>query len=112
MQTVVSNSLNGTSAEIIFNEGYPPLGRTKGNTDLLAQYSQVSEDLGFGSVAAVHPIRAGAADISFTSGYVDMALDGLGLSGGNDHTAQEFALINRLPDLTKRAAILLMRLSR
>jgi glutamate carboxypeptidase len=62
-------------------------------------------------VEAVHPIRAGAADISFTSGYVEKAMDGIGLSGGNDHTEKEFAEMNRLPDLTKRAAILLWRLN-
>lgn len=112
MQQIVDNSLPGTSATIQFNEGYPPLGVTEGNKQLLALYSDISEDLGFEPVAAVHPIRAGAADISFTSGYVTGAMDGLGLSGGNDHTEQEFADMARFDDLIKRAAILLMRLQK
>ena len=113
MQEVVANSLPGTSAELSFSDsGYPPLAPTEGNTYLLNMYSQVSQDLGYGKVEAVIPINAGAADISFTSGHVEMALDGLGLSGGNDHTINEYGNINWLPRLTQRAAILMYRLTK
>lgn len=112
MMQIITKSLPQTSAELIFSDsGYPPLAPIEGNNELLTLYSQVSEDLGFGPVGAVLPINAGAADISFTSGYVDMAMDGLGLSGGNDHTINEYGNINWLPRLTKRAAILMYRLS-
>jgi glutamate carboxypeptidase len=87
------------------------LAPTEGNRKLLSLYDQVSRDLDFGPVGAVIPINAGAADISFTSGHVDMAIDGLGLSGGNDHTVNEYGNINWLPRLTKRAAIFIYRLS-
>jgi glutamate carboxypeptidase len=112
MMEIISESLPQTSAELTFSDsGYPPLAPTEGNNKLLSLYSQVSEDLGFGPVGAVIPINAGAADISFTSGHVDMAIDGLGLSGGNDHTVNEYGNINWLPRLTKRAAILIYRLN-
>ncbi len=41
-----------------------------------------------------------------------MALDGLGLAGTDDHTAQETADLSTLPMLTKRAAVLFYRLTR
>ncbi len=101
-----------TKATLNFsNSGYPPLAPSEENKKLLVQYSSVSEDLGFGKVEAVHPINAGAADVSFTSGLVDAAMDGLGLSGGKDHTIEEFSELHRFPVLIKRAAVFLYRLS-
>jgi glutamate carboxypeptidase len=41
-----------------------------------------------------------------------MALDGIGLSGRDDHTDKETADLRMLPALTKRAALLLYRMSR
>jgi len=113
MVSIASKNYNGTMAEIIFgNDGYPPLAATDGNKKLLEYYSNVSNDLGFGPVSNVNPRNAGAADISFTSGYVDMAIDGLGLKGGaNDHTVNETANIYNLPIQAKRAAVLIYRLS-
>jgi glutamate carboxypeptidase len=111
MQQVVSAHLPQTNAVLTFDEGYPPLAPTDGNKKLLEYYSTVSEDLGLGKVAAVNPRDAGAADISFTSGYVDMAIDGLGLFGGYGHTDKEYANLNWLPRQTKRIALLMYRLT-
>jgi glutamate carboxypeptidase len=111
MQQIVSENYPGTSAEIIFAEGgYPPLAPSKGNFELLDKYSQVSMDLGFGPVEAVNPRNAGAADVSFTSGYVDMAIDGMGLSGADDHTINETGNLNMLSVQAKRAAVLMYRI--
>lgn len=112
MRAIVGKHLPGTSATIEFFEGYPPLAPTDGNRRLLARYDRASRDLGFGSVAAVDPAAAGAADISFTAGLVTMALDGLGLMGTGGHTVQETADLDTLPSQTKRAALLMYRLSR
>jgi glutamate carboxypeptidase len=111
MQQLVANHLPQTDATLTFDEGYPPLAPTEGNYKLLENYNKVSEDLGFGKVVAVNPRDAGAADISFTASYVEMAIDGLGLPGGNGHTEKEFANLKWLPKQTKRAAILLYRLT-
>ena len=61
---------------------------------------------------AVNPRNAGAADVSFTAGYVDMAVDGLGLSGADDHTVNETGNLNMLAVQAKRAALLMHRISR
>lgn len=111
MQRVVDKHLPQTNATLTFDEGYPPLAPTDGNKKLLAYYTKVSEDLGLGKVTAVNPRDAGAADISFTAGYVDMAIDGLGLFGGHGHTDKEYANLNWLPKQTKRIALLMYRLT-
>ena len=112
MRAIVADHLPGTSAQLTFTEGYPPMAPTKGNRRLLSHYDRASRDLGFGAVAAVDPAAAGAADISFTAGRVDMALDGLGLMGSGGHTVEETADLSTLPSQTKRAALLMYRLSR
>jgi glutamate carboxypeptidase len=111
MQQVVIKHLPQTNATLVFDDGYPPLAPTDGNKKLLEHYTKVSEDLGLGSVTAVNPRNAGAADISFTAGYVDMAIDGLGLFGGYGHTDKEFANLKWLPRQTKRIALLMYRLT-
>lgn len=112
MANIVANHYPKTSAELVFaDEAYPPLAKTDGNEKLLEHYNQVSKDLGFGSVEAVNPRNAGAADISFTSGYVDMALDGLGLTGGSgDHTINETGNINTVGIQAKITAVLMYRM--
>ncbi len=112
MNTIVSANYPKTNAQIIFgNDGYPPLASTDGNRILLEHYNKVSQDLGFGTITAVNPRNAGAADISFTSGHVDMAIDGLGLTGGaDDHTINETGNLNHVSVQAKRAAVLIYRL--
>ncbi len=111
MKGIVGKHRPQTTAEITFGEGYPPLAPTDGNYKLLGYFDQVSRDLGFGPVTAVDPIRAGAADVSFTAGHVDMAIDGLGLGGADDHTVNETGDLRTLPMQIKRAAVLIYRLS-
>ncbi|MBL39137.1 MAG: peptidase M20 [Xanthomonadales bacterium] len=111
MLAIVQDHLPGTSASMTFTDGYPPLAPTEGNRRLLSLYDQASRDLGFGPVTAVDPAAAGAADISFTAGLVDMALDGLGLMGSGGHTTDETADLSTLPSQTKRAALLMYRLA-
>lgn len=111
MKEIASNNYPNTSAELIFIDGYPPLGLTDGNTKFLKFYDGVSQDLGFGAVEAVNPRNAGAADISFTSGYVEMALDGLGLTGGSgDHTIEETGDLRTVATQAKITAVMLYRL--
>lgn len=111
MQNIVGENLMQTSASLEFYDGYPPMAPSGGNRQLLAIYSQISVDLGLGKVIAVDPQKAGAADISFVANDVDMALDGLGLMGVGGHTIKEVADITTLSSQTKRAALLIYRLS-
>jgi glutamate carboxypeptidase len=108
---IVAEHLPMTSASIEFDQGYPPMAPSSGNYELLELYSRVSEDLGYGEVAAVNPRNAGAADISFVANDVAMAMDGVGLMGSGGHTLDEVADLRTLGPQTKRVAILLYRLS-
>ena len=110
MREVVAQHLPKTTAELTFDDGYPPMAPTEGNRRLLAVHDSVSRALGFGSVVAVDPSRAGAADVSFAAPYVPMAIDALGLAGWDDHSDKETADLRWLPKLTKRAAVLIYRL--
>jgi glutamate carboxypeptidase len=112
MREIVAASLPHTHAEIAFDEGYPPLAPTDGNTRLLGVYDRVSEDLGLGRVEAVSPDKAGAADVSFVAGEVPMVIDAVGMKGKDDHTTNETADLTALPVQTTRAAVLLRRLTR
>jgi glutamate carboxypeptidase len=111
MTEIVARHLPRTDATITFDDGYPPMAPTDGNRRLLAIYDRVSRDLGFWPVGPVDPSRAGAADVSFVAHLVPMAIDGVGLSGHDDHTEKETADLRMLPVQTTRAAVLLWRLS-
>ncbi len=112
MRAIAADSLAQTSAELHFEHGYPPMAPSMGNEQLREAYSTISEELGYGPVAAVDPRRAGAADISFVAGRVDAAIDGLGLMGSGGHTVDEIADLYTLSQQTERAAILLYRLAK
>lgn len=112
MRKIVSENLPGTRASIEFDDSYPPMAPTEGNKKLLALYDEVSRDLGFGPVTAVDPRKAGAADVSFAADHVEMAIDGLGLLGGDSHTAQEFADLTTFQSQTQRLAVLMYRLGK
>ena len=88
-----------------------PMAPTDGNRRILAMYDRASRDLGFGAVDAVDPSKAGAADVAFIASTVPMVIDGIGLSGHDDHSEKETADLRMLPSQTKRAAVLMIRLS-
>jgi len=111
MQAIAAAHLPHTSAELSFDAGYPPMAPSAGNRRLLTLYDRISRDAGFWPVTAVDPSKAGAADVSFVADIVPMKIDGVGLSGHDDHTTQETADLRMLPVQTKRAALLLYRLS-
>ena len=111
MTTIAERHLPHTTATLAFDPGYPPMAPTANNKQLLDLYDRVSRDLGLWPVSAADPAKAGAADVSFVAGLVPMKLDGIGLSGHDDHTTGETADLRMLPVQTKRAAILLHRLA-
>lgn len=111
MLDIVSNHRPQTKAEISFGEGYPPLAPVKGNYELLEYFNRVSNDLGYGNVTAVNPRDAGAADISFTAPFVEMAMDGLGPGSAGGHTVNETADPRTIAMQAKRTAVLMYRLS-
>jgi glutamate carboxypeptidase len=112
MREIVAKSLPGAKAKITFSDGIPAMTPVEANYGLLKQLDQASRDLGFGPVEALDPGDRGAGDIAFIS-HLLPGLDGIGIGGGgNSHAKGEFAAIDTLPMLTKRAAILIYRLTR
>jgi glutamate carboxypeptidase len=111
MQVIVDRHLPGTSSSISFREEMPPMPPRPENQVLLNTYDQVSRDLGLGAVAAREPEDGGAADISFVAAFVP-GLDGLGVVGKHSHAATEEIDLNSLSAQTKRAALLIYRLTR
>ncbi|MEO8619412.1 MAG: M20/M25/M40 family metallo-hydrolase [bacterium] len=111
MRAIVAEHLPGTTASITFDDGYPPMAPSAGNQRLLAMYDRASRDIGAGSVTGVDPSRAGAADVAFIAAMVPRKIDGIGLSGHDDHSAKETADLRMLPVQTKRAALVLHRLT-
>ena len=110
MRAIVGDNLAQTSARIKFTDGYPPMAVTKGNQALLRLYDAISQQLGFGEVKAVDPRKAGAADVSFVAGQVDMAIDGIGLMGSGGHTEKETANMSSFSSQSQKAALLIYRL--
>jgi len=111
MRQIVAANLPRTSARITFDDGIPAMAPTDGNYALLKQLSQVSQDLGFGKVGTVDPADRGAGDIAYVSHLIS-GLDGLGADGQGAHAPGESVELSSMPMLTKRAAILIYRLTR
>jgi len=111
MRAVVARHLPHTDASISFIDGYPPMFPTDGNKRLQKKFSRINEELGRGSMPALDPSRRGAADVSFVVPYTD-ALAGLGALGEGGHTPNESLELDSMTLATKRAAILIYRLSR
>ena len=111
MTAIVGTHLPRTSATIEVEAGYPAMSPTDANRELLAVLDRVSRDLGNGEIAAQDPAERGAGDISFVAEGL-ACLDGLGAVGGNEHAPGEYVDLAALPSLTKRAALLIYRLTR
>lgn len=111
MKVIVARHLNQTNAEIIFEDGLPSMKPSEGNYELAKFLSTVSLDMGMGEVKPGDPGSRGAGDISFVAEFMD-CLDGLGASGSGAHAPGETINMKQYPDLIKRSAILLYRLTR
>ena len=111
MRAIVANSLPQTSASIHFLDKYPSMSPTAGNQQLADVFSVINEDLGRGPMSILHPLRRGAADISFVAPYTD-ALAGLGALGSGGHTPNESLELSSMSLAIKRAAVLIYRLNK
>ena len=111
MRAIVEQSLPQTSATIEFTDGYPAMAPTIGNKELHAVLSDINVGLGRGPMLPLDPSRRGAADISFVAPYTD-ALAGLGALGTGAHSPAERLDLTTMTLATKRAALLIYRLSR
>ncbi len=111
MREIVAQNLPGTSAEISFHDGYPPMSPTAGNLRVLDAFSQASVDAGLGPISALPPGLRGAGDVQFVAPYVD-CLDGIGAAGSGAHSPEETLDVASIERATIRAALLIYRLTR
>jgi glutamate carboxypeptidase len=111
MKQIVSEHLPKTDASIEFQEGYPPMAPTTGNRALLGLLNQVNAEAGFPHMQELDASQRGAGDISFIAKYDD-SLAGMGAIGGNGHREGEFIDLSHQATQTKRAALLIYRLSK
>lgn len=111
MQAIVDQPLPHTKSVLTFEEaGYPAMAPTEGNRALLAKLNQVNRDIGAPEMPEGDPAGRGAGDIAFVS-FID-GLVGLGVGGEGSHAPGETADLKSLETQTKRAAVLMTRLSK
>ena len=111
IREIVALSLPGTSAQVTFGRGYPPMPETPGNVRLQELYSKASVDAGLGAVGIYDPADRGSGDIQFAAPHVD-CIDGLGPSGRGAHTVDEELEVASIERNAIRAAIMIYRLTR
>ena len=110
MKDIVNQNLPKTIAKISFEDSYPAMEQSVGSEKLLSIFSQLSQDLGYGKVAAYPAEKRGAGDAAFVAFYV-ATIDGLGASGGGSHSPREWLDLESLRMATIRTAIFIHRLS-
>lgn len=112
MTEIVAQHLRRTSAILTFEaDAYPAMAPTDASKALLQQLDQVSRDLGRSAITATDPNERGAADISFVATIIP-GIDGLGARGTGAHAPNESVETDAFPELVKRTAILIYRLTR
>ena len=108
MKAIVAQHLPGTTAEITFSDGYPPMAPTEGNRAVLAELNEVNRDLDLPELTEFDPAKRGAADSSFVAADVD-TLAGMGPVSGGAHAEGEWVDLTSLPRQALRSAVLISR---
>jgi len=111
MQAIVAQHLPKTNGTISFGEGYPAMAPTAGSRALLGILNQVNRSLGYAPMPELDPMKRGAGDIAFVSPPLP-GLAGIGATGEGAHAPGETIDLSAQPINTKRAALLMYRLSR
>jgi glutamate carboxypeptidase len=110
MRAIVAQHLAKTNAKITFYEAYPAQAPTEGNRAVLKLLNQVNRSLGQSDMPELDPMKRGAGDSAFVAEYIP-TLAGVGSSGAGDHSAKEEIYLPSLPLNSKRAALLIYRLT-
>jgi glutamate carboxypeptidase len=111
MEAIVGQHLPKSGATIAFGEGYPAMAPTAGSRALLGILNQVNRSLGFAAMPELDPMKRGAGDIAFVSPPLP-GLAGIGATGEGAHAPGETIDLSAQPINTKRAALLMYRLSK
>lgn len=110
MREIVARGLPHTSARIEFQDRYPGMAPTTGNLALFEVLKGVNADLDMPVPTAWDPGKRGAGDVSFVAPFV-ASIDGLGPTGDGGHTPGESLDLTSIAPMTKRAALLIYRLT-
>lgn len=111
MKAIVARHLQGTNAEIEFDDGYPAMPPTAGSRAVLAKLNVINKEMGLPVMPELDPLKRGAGDIAYVAGIVD-GLIGLGAAGEGSHAPGETIDLASLPLQAKRAAVLMYRISK
>jgi glutamate carboxypeptidase len=111
MRAIVAQHLAKTDTKINFYEAYPAQSPTPGNKALLKLLNQVNHSLNQPDMPELDPLKRGAGDSAFVAQYIP-TLAGVGSSGSGDHSAAEKIDLTSLPINSKRAALLIYKLTR
>jgi glutamate carboxypeptidase len=111
MEGIVAQHLPKTGATIKFGEGYPAMAPTAESRALLGILNQINQSLGLAKMPELDPMKRGAGDIAFVSPPLP-GLAGIGATGEGAHAPGETIDLSAQPINTKRAALLMYRLSR
>lgn len=111
MEAIVARHLPKTNATIKFGEGYPAMAPTAESRALLGILNQVNQSLGYAAMPELDPMKRGAGDIAFVSPPLP-GLAGIGATGEGAHAPGETIDLSAQPINTKRAALLMYRLSK
>ena len=111
MKQIVAQHLAGTSAEIVFGEGYPSMPETEGGRELLRELNNVNRALGREVMEPFDPLMRGAGDLSFVAPYV-AGITGLGAYGSGSHAPGETMDLASQTYQTQRVALFLYGLTR
>lgn len=106
-----SENLRRTGATITFKDSYPAMSPTPASVALVMELSAISQALGYAPLEPGDPNARGAGDVSFVAADLP-SIDGLGSRGKGAHAPGEEVDLASLPELTKRTAVLLYRLTR
>ena len=110
MRAIVGRDYPGATAQLSFDNKYPPMAPTAGNRALLTRLNAVNATLDLEPMGELDPLKRGAGDISFVAADVD-SLVGLGPASEGDHTAGETVEISSIWKQAKRDALLMSRLA-
>lgn len=111
MRAIVARPLNGASASITFDDGYPAMAPSEASRRLLGRLNEVNRDLGLEPMAELDPLKRGAGDIGFVGDIVP-GLIGFGAAGAGAHAPGETMDLTSIDRQTKRAALFMSRMAR
>jgi glutamate carboxypeptidase len=111
MRAIVAQPLNGATATIEFNDGYPAMPPTASSRALLAELNEANRDLGLQTMAELDPLKRGAGDIGFIGDMLP-GLIGFGAAGKGSHAPGETMDLKSLDRQTLRAALFMSRMAK